>query len=151
MTLRRQGASLHLITVFISFSSSAAVDDAFSVPPPGARVCSCTGAWKSCTFVSLFNMGVRRGVAMDSLNLHPPCFTLLRPAGGRPLKRPYGHFRGGNLRPSSTPLDTPRRLPLLFKYWNEPFDIISTFMREIWTKERKSENLVKRNLVWCEG
>jgi hypothetical protein len=40
-------------------------------------------------------------------NLGPPYPTLLCPAGGLPLKWPYGHFRGG-LQPSSTPLDTPR-------------------------------------------
>jgi hypothetical protein len=41
-------------------------------------------------------MGVWQGVAMDSLKYHqgPPCPTLLRPAGGPPLKQPYGHFRG---------------------------------------------------------
>jgi hypothetical protein len=34
---------------------------------------------------------------MDSLKLHLglPCPTLLRPAGGPPLKWPYGYFRGG--------------------------------------------------------
>jgi hypothetical protein len=34
---------------------------------------------------------------MDSLKFHPgpPCLTLISPAGGPPLKRPYGHFRGG--------------------------------------------------------
>jgi hypothetical protein len=48
---------------------------------------------------------------MDSLKFHPglPCPTLLRPAGGPPPKQPYGRFWGG-LRPSSTPLDTPRRM-----------------------------------------
>jgi hypothetical protein len=42
-------------------------------------------------------MGVRQGMATDSLklNLGPPCLTLLHPAGGSPLKRPYNHFRGG--------------------------------------------------------
>jgi hypothetical protein len=41
-------------------------------------------------------MGVRQGVAMDSLKFYlgPPCLTLLRPAVGPPLKRPYGRFRG---------------------------------------------------------
>jgi hypothetical protein len=41
-------------------------------------------------------MGVRQGVAMDSLKFYPGpiCPTLLRPAGGPPLKRPNGHFRG---------------------------------------------------------
>jgi hypothetical protein len=39
---------------------------------------------------------VWQGVAMDSLKFHlgPPCPTLLWPAGGPPLKQPYGHFRG---------------------------------------------------------
>jgi hypothetical protein len=42
-------------------------------------------------------MGVWEGVSMDSLQFHPgpPCFTLLRPAGGPPLKQPYGCFRRG--------------------------------------------------------
>jgi hypothetical protein len=36
-------------------------------------------------------MGVLQEVAMDSLKFHlgPPCFTLLRPAGRKPLKQPY--------------------------------------------------------------
>jgi hypothetical protein len=36
-------------------------------------------------------------VAMDSLKFHPGplCPTLLRLAGGSPLKRPYGRFRSG--------------------------------------------------------
>jgi hypothetical protein len=57
-------------------------------------------------------MGVWQGVAMDSLKFHPglPCPTFLRPAGRRPLKRPA--HRACGLRPSSTPLDTPRRTPL---------------------------------------
>jgi hypothetical protein len=40
-----------------------------------------------------------RGVAMESLKFHlgPPCPTLLCPAGGTPLKQPYGRFRGGPL------------------------------------------------------
>jgi hypothetical protein len=41
-------------------------------------------------------MGAWQGVAMDSLKFHPgpPCPTLLCPAGGPSLKRPYGRFRG---------------------------------------------------------
>jgi hypothetical protein len=37
-------------------------------------------------------MGLWQGVTMDSLKFHPgpPCPTLLRPAGGPPLKRPCG-------------------------------------------------------------
>jgi hypothetical protein len=37
---------------------------------------------------------VREGVSTDSLKFHPgpPCPTLLRPAGGPPPKRPYGHL-----------------------------------------------------------
>jgi hypothetical protein len=44
--------------------------------------------------VSVVFMGVWQGVVMDSLKCHPgpPCLTLLRPAGGPPLKRPYRHF-----------------------------------------------------------
>jgi hypothetical protein len=36
-------------------------------------------------------------VAKDALKYHPglPCPTLLQPAGGPPLKRPYGCFRDG--------------------------------------------------------
>jgi hypothetical protein len=43
------------------------------------------------------SMGVWQGMVMDSLKLHPgpPCPTLLRPAGGSPMKQPYGHFMGG--------------------------------------------------------
>jgi hypothetical protein len=38
-------------------------------------------------------------VAFDSLKFQPglPCPTLQRLAGGPPLKRPYGYFRGGSL------------------------------------------------------
>jgi hypothetical protein len=47
---------------------------------------------------------------MDSLKYHlglpMPCPILLRPASGPPLKRPCGH------RPSSSPLDTLRRMPM---------------------------------------
>jgi hypothetical protein len=55
--------------------------------------------------VTLENMGVWQGVAMDSLKYHsdPPCHTLPRPAGGSPLKRPYSRFRVGGLRSSSSP------------------------------------------------
>jgi hypothetical protein len=42
-------------------------------------------------------MDAWEGMAMDSIKFHPDptCPTLLRPAGGPPLKRPYDHFRGG--------------------------------------------------------
>jgi hypothetical protein len=48
-------------------------------------------------------MGVWQGLAMDSLKFHhgSPCPTFLRHVGGQPLKRP-----------SSNPLDTPRRTPM---------------------------------------
>jgi hypothetical protein len=39
-----------------------------------------------------FTMGIWQGVAMDSLKFRP---TLLCPAGGPPLKRPYGCLSGG--------------------------------------------------------
>jgi hypothetical protein len=41
-------------------------------------------------------MGIWQSVAMDSLRFHlgSPCPTLLRPAGGPPMKRPHGCFRG---------------------------------------------------------
>jgi hypothetical protein len=50
-------------------------------------------------------------VAMDSLEFHPgpPCPTLLRPAGGPPMKRPYVHFWGG---PPSGRAACGRLLPL---------------------------------------
>jgi hypothetical protein len=37
-------------------------------------------------------------VTMDSIqfSLGPPCLTLLPPAGGPPLKRLFGYFRGGS-------------------------------------------------------
>jgi hypothetical protein len=46
--------------------------------------------------VSFLSMGVCQGVAVDSLKFHPCslCPTLLRPAGGPLLKRPYGRLRG---------------------------------------------------------
>jgi hypothetical protein len=42
------------------------------------------------------SVGVGQGLAMDSIKFYPgpPCLTLLRPAGGPPLKRPYGRFKG---------------------------------------------------------
>jgi hypothetical protein len=42
------------------------------------------------------NIGVRQGVATDSLNFHlvSPCPTLLRLAGGPTLKQHYSLFRG---------------------------------------------------------
>jgi hypothetical protein len=42
-------------------------------------------------------MGVGQGVSTVSLKFHlgTLCPTLLCPAGGPPLKRPYGRFRGG--------------------------------------------------------
>jgi hypothetical protein len=43
----------------------------------------------------------------------PSCQTLLRPAGGPPLKQPYPGV--ARLRRSSTPLDTPRRTPMEFE------------------------------------
>jgi hypothetical protein len=50
-------------------------------------------------------MGVRQGVAMDFLKFHPgpPCPTLLRPAGGPPLKQPAGQAACGRLLPLWTP------------------------------------------------
>jgi hypothetical protein len=64
-------------------------------------------------------MGAWRRVATDSLEFHfgPPCPSFLCSAGGLPLKRPYGCLRGGlpagSLRPFSTPLDTPRHMPMI--------------------------------------
>jgi hypothetical protein len=45
----------------------------------------------------IFTIDVWQGLAMESLKFHPgqPCPTFLRPAGGLPLKRPYGPFWGG--------------------------------------------------------
>jgi hypothetical protein len=45
-------------------------------------------------FKVLFDMGVWQGLAMDYLKFHlgPPFPILLRPAGGSPLKRPYGRL-----------------------------------------------------------
>jgi hypothetical protein len=53
-------------------------------------------------------MGVWKGVAMDCLKFHPgpPCPTLLRPLKQRARK-------ADGLRPSSTPLDAPRRTPTI--------------------------------------
>jgi hypothetical protein len=36
----------------------------------------------------------RGGHRLPKVSPGPPCLTLLRPAGGPPPKRPYGHFRG---------------------------------------------------------
>jgi hypothetical protein len=51
------------------------------------------------------SMTVWQGVTMDSLKFHLclPCPTLLRPTGGSPLKRLYGHLQ---------PLWTPRSVCL---------------------------------------
>jgi hypothetical protein len=48
---------------------------------------------------------------MDSLKFHlgPPCPTLIGPAG-------WPTRRVGGLRPSSIPLDTPRRTPMVFTH-----------------------------------
>jgi hypothetical protein len=53
-------------------------------------------------------------LATDSLKNHPgpPCLTLLRPASGPPP--PGVAHRVGGLRPSSTPIDTPRRMGLVY-------------------------------------
>jgi hypothetical protein len=58
------------------------------------------------------NMGIWQGVDMDSLEFHPgpPCPTLLRPASGPPLKRPYDCFSGC----SSTGRTACGRLPPLW-------------------------------------
>jgi hypothetical protein len=65
-------------------------------------------------------MSLWQGVAMDSLRFHPGllCPTFLHPAGG-PLLRPrlqlfqgWPANRVGSMRPTSTPLDTPRRTPM---------------------------------------
>jgi hypothetical protein len=59
---------------------------------------------KESTLVLILSMGVRQGVAMDSLKFHPgpPSSILLRPVGGPPLKRPFQEWpvrRAGGLRP----------------------------------------------------
>jgi hypothetical protein len=60
---------------------------------------------------------VREGLSTDSLKFHPapPCPSLLRPAGRPPNQtalQPFGGGPPGGLRPSSSPLDTPRRTGL---------------------------------------
>jgi hypothetical protein len=52
---------------------------------------------KAMFTIGAVSIGVWQGVAMNSLKFHlgPPCPTLLCPAGGSPLKWPYGRFRGG--------------------------------------------------------
>jgi hypothetical protein len=47
--------------------------------------------------LDVLHLGIWQGVAMNSLKFFPgpPCLTILRPAGGPTLKRPYGCFRGG--------------------------------------------------------
>jgi hypothetical protein len=47
----------------------------------------------------------RGGHGLPTVSLGPPYPTLLHPAGGPPLKRPYGLFMGD-------PLVTPRRTPM---------------------------------------
>jgi hypothetical protein len=64
-----------------------------------------------------FVMGIWQRVAMDSLKFHlgRESPTLLRSAGGPPQGWPA--HRAGSVRPSSTPLDTPRRTPMDFTLW----------------------------------
>jgi len=60
-------------------------------------------------------MGVWQGVAMDSLKFHPgpACLTLLCPVGG--------------LQPSSSLLDTPRRMPMVRGKVNSRNELPSIF------------------------
>jgi hypothetical protein len=66
------------------------------------------------------NMGVWKGVAMDSLKYRkgPPCSTLLHPVGRvtpettLQLLHGWPAHRASNWRLCSTPLDTPRRMPM---------------------------------------
>jgi hypothetical protein len=55
------------------------------------------------------SMGVRPGVAMDSLKFHPGPSYPSTPS--RPFQR-WPAYRAGSLWPSSTPLDTPRLTPM---------------------------------------
>jgi hypothetical protein len=58
-------------------------------------------------------IGLWQGVAMDSLKFHLGllCPTLLHPAGGPPLKRPYSRFGGSRVLPLWTQ-DIPCRTPV---------------------------------------
>jgi hypothetical protein len=65
-------------------------------------------------------------LTMDSIKFHPalPCPTLLRPTLLRPVGGPLlqgwpAHMAGG-LRPSSTPMDTLRRSPMIISLSLEP-------------------------------
>jgi hypothetical protein len=56
------------------------------------------------------------GVAINSLKFHPSPSTPCRQAIPETTIRPFQRrttCRVGNLRPSLTPLDTPRRMPLI--------------------------------------
>jgi hypothetical protein len=73
---------------------------------------------KSSEFFFITSMGVWQGVAMDSLRYHlgPLSPTLLRPAGGPPLKWPYGRFRAGQAAKSCLlPFWTPHAVCLCFR------------------------------------
>jgi hypothetical protein len=61
---------------------------------PLAASCIDAGIW--CKTLLHFRSAWQE-VSTDSLKFHlgPPCPTLLRPAGGPPLKRPYSRFWGG--------------------------------------------------------
>jgi hypothetical protein len=92
-------------------------------------------------------MGIWEGVAMDSLKFHPgppPCPTLLRPAGGPPLKLLYGCFKGSPPTGlSSTPLDTHAvrlyKLPNQF-FWNTFWTLFRPERTESHGKETFSES-----------
>jgi hypothetical protein len=82
---------------------------------------------KSSEMDSLRGMGVWQGVAMDlpKFHLDPPCplpnpFTPCGQATPETAFQPFQGWpacRASGLWPSSTPLDTPRCMPLLRGYW----------------------------------
>jgi hypothetical protein len=91
---------------------TARLQDFFQVLSSSCRLGHTVATVKRLLLIDA-SRGVWEGVAVDSLKFRsgPPCLTVLGPAGGPPLKQPYGHFRC-DPRATSTYLDTPRRTPM---------------------------------------
>jgi hypothetical protein len=83
-------------------------------------------------------MGVWQGVAMDSLKFHPrpPYATLLRPAGGPSLKRPYDRKAiSGVARPQGG-ADCRRLLPLWTPQFQHPVSGPPISLRPGWEGDK---------------
>jgi hypothetical protein len=78
--------------------------------PAGDRPPACSLAgWRLATHMAILDFRL-----LSFTRARHASLTLLRPAVGPPLKRPYGwpSRRAGGVRPSVTLLDTPRRKPM---------------------------------------